>query len=91
MAPHKYEPSITRHHVVRSQEPHGEAPAGPLVGCRPGDRCPRPHCGGLVVLRDVVTLDGACEELVCSSCGRSLPTRFREPYRALAPASRSDR
>lgn len=94
----RYEASATQygHYAQGAARRHevevvGVAPPNPLVGVQAGDRCPRPGCGGLVMFRGVVTLDGACDELVCSSCARSIATTFREPYRALAPARKSDR
>ena len=43
-------------------------------------RCLRPHCGGLMLLRVVVTIDGTCEEYTCASCSRSHLVRIVEPY-----------
>ena len=57
-----------------------EAVPSPLAGLNPGDRCPRVHCGGLLILRAVVTIDGSCDEVVCSSCARSALLAIREPY-----------
>lgn len=66
---------------VSTRTHHGpDAPRSPLVGCQPGDRCPRSHCGGLLILRAVETLAGACDEVVCSSCARSALLAIREPY-----------
>lgn len=43
--------------------------------------CPRPHCGGLLLLRLVVTVEGEVEEAVCHACGRRAgPARIRDPY-----------
>ena len=65
----------TRRHLLSP-----EAPRSPLVDCQPGDRCPRSHCGGLLILRAVETLAGSCDEVVCSSCARSALLAIREPY-----------
>lgn len=46
-------------------------------------RCQRPQCGGLMLLRVVVTVDGTCEEVVCSACSRSQLVRIVEPYQPL--------
>ncbi len=59
---------------------HPEAPQNVLDGSHPGDRCPRAHCGGLLILRAVETTGGACDEVVCASCSRSRLLRVREPY-----------
>lgn len=50
-------------------------------------RCPRPHCGGLLVRRTTVTGSGSCEELVCTSCSRGRLLYVHEPY----PPMRADR
>jgi hypothetical protein len=50
-----------------------------------GGVCPR-GCGGLIVLRVVVTEDGSCEELFCTGCSRSRLNKFFEPYEAMAGA-----
>lgn len=86
-----YESSLTQYGHYASRAVEGVIPPNPLAGAVEGSRCPRAGCGGLVMARGVVTLDGACDELVCSSCARSIATVFREPYRALPPAKRSDR
>jgi hypothetical protein len=67
-----------------------QAPPSPLVGLKEGTRCPRPHCGGLLMLRAVVTIEGSCDELVCASCARSRVLALREPYRPI-PVSRDPR
>lgn len=74
-----------RHQVVgNAQLPQVAPPApSPLLGSKAGERCPRQACGGLLFSRNVVTHDGACEELVCASCARSRLLRVHEPYRPL--------
>lgn len=57
-----------------------KAPPSPLRGLRGGDRCPRVHCGGMLLQRAVVTVDGSCEELVCASCARAVLLAIHEPY-----------
>ena len=43
--------------------------------------CPRPHCGGLLLLRSVVTEEGWVQQCVCVGCGRLVgPTPARDPY-----------
>jgi hypothetical protein len=75
-----YEPSCRPKDHVRRDLTTQEPPQNPLQGVSEGSRCPRPHCGGLIALRAVVTLDGTCEELYCSSCARSVLQRVLEPY-----------
>lgn len=78
--------SVTHNqHRVSSQKdlPTPPLPPDPLKGAGPGDRCPRPYCGGLLVLQMVVTVDGSCDAVVCMSCARSRVLAFREPYRPL--------
>lgn len=75
-----YEPSLRPKSLVRSDMTAGSPPANVLAGLRPGDRCPRPHCGGLLLQRAVVTEDGSCEEVVCAACARSLLLVILEPY-----------
>ena len=53
---------------------------GPFGSCQAGDRCPRLHCGGLLVRRTCVTHVGTCEEVVCTSCARAQVTKVIEPY-----------
>lgn len=69
--------------VLRDPEP----PAGPRAGLqgdiREGDRCPRPNCGGLLVQRRCVTLEGMLDELVCTSCSRGKLVRLKEAYRGV--------
>lgn len=60
--------------------PAAPPPPSPLTGLKEGDRCPRPHCGGLLMGRVVVTVDGSCDELICSSCARAVLLRVHEPY-----------
>jgi hypothetical protein len=55
-------------------------PQSPLQGVREGGCCPRPHCGGLIALRDVVTVEGSCSELYCVACSRSVVQRVLMPY-----------
>lgn len=75
------------HNRVTTRTHHGPgAPESPLAGSRPGDRCPRAHCGGLLILRAVETLAGACDEVVCSSCARSALLAIREPYAPMPSA-----
>lgn len=64
----------------KDREAVKEAPPSPLSEAREGSRCPRPHCGGLIALRSVVTLDGCCEEVYCLACARSALRRVLEPY-----------
>lgn len=67
---------VVRRHTHLTQE----APSSPLSEAQEGDRCPRPHCGGLIGLRAVVTLDGCCVEVYCLACSRSALRRVLEPY-----------
>jgi hypothetical protein len=60
-----------------------DGPQAPLRGGDLGSRCPRPHCGGLLLLRAVVTVDGSCEEQVCVACSRAQLVAIREPYRPM--------
>mgnify|MGYP001600112013 CR=1 FL=1 len=78
-----YERSIAHHFVQRKGHPE-PAPL-PLCEVRGESvRCARPHCGGLMLRRAVVTVDGTCEEFVCSSCSRSALIRIVEPYPPLS-------
>lgn len=43
--------------------------------------CPRPHCGGRVFEREVVTIQGAVRERVCHLCSRSWLVKVLSPYR----------
>ena len=77
----KYEPSMRPSGYGARKGP--AAPQGarnPLAESRPGDRCPRPGCGGLVMVRTVVTVVGSCDEVFCSLCARSALSRYLEPY-----------
>lgn len=65
-------------------------PVSELGDAKAGDRCPRPHCGGLVLIRQVITGCGACEELFCANCARTKLVRLEEPYRPM-PAERDVR
>ena len=77
----RYEPSVGPKRFVRSDPPHHPVvPRSPLADSEAGSRCPRPHCGGLVLERAVVTVDGACVEVYCSACGRSALRAVLEPY-----------
>jgi hypothetical protein len=77
--PKSYERSIAHHFVQRKGHPE-PAPL-PLCEVRGESvRCLRPHCGGLMLRRAVVTVDGTCEEYVCASCSRSALIRIVEPY-----------
>ena len=65
---------------TESSRPRPTVVASELEGHQPGGRCPRAHCGGLLILRAVVTHSGGCDELVCSSCSRTRLLAIREPY-----------
>lgn len=92
-----YEPSrglrsrIRRtHQEIRRALEATPIPVSALGSAQAGDRCPRPHCGGLVLARQVITESGACEELVCANCARTTLVRLEEPYRPL-PSERDAR
>ena len=55
-------------------------------------RCPRPHCGGLILWRYVCTAEGTIEEGSCSACGRVPPGLVRYPavYRPLTVRFRAE-
>jgi hypothetical protein len=74
-----YEPSLARTRV-RAEKGSQTPPPNPLAGLRGGARCPRPHCGGLLLVRAVVTHDGSCEEVYCASCSRASLLAVLEPY-----------
>jgi hypothetical protein len=77
----RYQKKLVPHsHYARTHPPTPPVPLSPLQGSQAGERCPRRHCGGLLIQRAVVTVDGSCEELVCSSCARSTVLRVLEPY-----------
>ncbi len=72
---------LTGQRVMRKGHPQDTpVPVSELAGSLPGQQCPRPHCGGLLVERSVVTHDGVCMELVCASCARSAVVKILEPY-----------
>lgn len=81
----RYERTFVPHQATlkatREAQALQKAVPSPLEGLGEGSRCPRPYCGGLLILRAVVTMDGSCDELVCSSCSRSRVVAVREPYR----------
>lgn len=84
-------PSTHEHRVRKPQATPGpQAGSGLPIDASEGARCPRLSCGGLVVLRGVVTVDGSCDELVCSLCARSRVLRVREPYRPMAQSRDPD-
>ena len=63
-------------HTQTARTPRSVAPT-----TRPeSTRCRRPHCGGLLLARDVVTVEGVVREVVCSACGRSILLAIRDPY-----------
>ena len=45
----------------------------------PGQCCPRPHCGGLVIERGVLTPEGFLREAYCTACARSSSPRLEAP------------
>jgi len=51
----------------------------PSLSLTPGHPCPRPHCGGLVILRYVASPEGALQEHYCTSCARSSDLRPVHP------------
>lgn len=55
-------------------------------------KCPRPHCGGLILWRYVCTAEGTIEEGYCSTCGRVPPGLVRYPavYRPFTVRFRAD-
>lgn len=80
-----YEPSLTQwSHFGKRKDPSTEGcevrelPASATEG----GSCPR-GCGGLIVCRNVVTEDGSCLELFCTTCSRSRLKKFFEPYEAM--------
>ena len=81
-----YEPSRRPKGQVLRDRTTQEPAQNPLSEARAGSRCPRPHCGGLLILRAVVTVDGSCDEVVCSSCSRSVVLALHEPYRPMPRA-----
>ena len=81
-----YEPSRRPKGQVLRDRTTQEPAQNPLQGLREGERCVRPHCGGLLILRAVVTVDGSCDEVVCSSCSRSVVLALHEPYRPMPRA-----
>ena len=45
--------------------------------------CPRPHCGGLILRRHVLTVEGRVMQDVCVACGRLVGFMpAKDPYRA---------
>lgn len=43
--------------------------------------CTRPHCGGLLIMRMVVTCEGEVQQFVCVACGRMADRgSARDPY-----------
>ena len=68
---------------VRSS-PYGTSSENPLAGAQSGERCPRLHCGGLLMAREVVTHEASCLEVYCASCARACVQVIREPYVPMA-------
>ena len=88
-----YEPSLAPRHEVRPDATRlrGITPQSPLADAQAGSQCPRLHCGGLILERAVVTLDGACVEVYCSACARSAVRVILEPYTPIpSPQSQAD-
>lgn len=77
-----YEPTVHKWttYASRHREETQTPTAGLPGGLRSGDRCPRPGCGGLLVDRCVVSVEGTCQEVCCSSCSRTLLVSTVEPY-----------
>ena len=65
---------------------YGTSSENPLADTHAGERCPRPHCGGLLMEREVVTHEASCREVYCASCARTCVQVIREPYVPLARA-----
>lgn len=42
--------------------------------------CPRPHCGGLLLTREVRTEEGRLQETYCVACSRLYTTSVVHPY-----------
>ena len=78
------------HQEIRRALEATPIPVSALGSAQAGERCPRPHCGGLVLARQVITESGACEELVCANCARTTLVRLEEPYRPM-PSERDAR
>lgn len=46
-----------------------------------GSPCPRPHCGGLLLHRDVISSEGRLQEVYCHLCGRTVAAQAEPVYR----------
>jgi len=53
----------------------------PALDLTPGQRCPRAHCGGLIVERFVASPEGVLTEAYCTACSRSAHARLVVPPR----------
>lgn len=42
--------------------------------------CPRPHCGGLLLTREVLTEEGRLQETYCAACSRLYEVIGVHPY-----------
>lgn len=62
------------------RDPAPPAGAAPAPSVEAGARCPRPHCGGLIVLRDVLTTEGGLKERYCTACSRAYGAEFDVVY-----------
>lgn len=69
----------TGHSPFVRHTPPPAQPAPSIPSLTPGQPCPRPHCGGLVILRFVASPEGAFQEHYCTSCARSSDLRPVHP------------